>query len=151
GRASIENARPATTPASERQPVTNAAGGGLPMKLQAIDRVEIGAGGGSIAQARLGVIAVGPESASSTPGPVCYGRGGVDPTVTDADVVLGYINPDYFAGGSIKLQAGAAARAIEERVARPLGLSLEDAAWGILTIVNNSMELATIVVALEGG
>ncbi len=91
------------------------------MNIQAIDLVEIGAGGGSIAQARLGVIAVGPESASSTPGPVCYGRGGAEPTVTDADLVLGYINPDYFAGGSIKLQPGAAARAIEERVARPLG------------------------------
>src|SRR5256885_7584660 len=124
---------------------------GLPMNIQAIDLVEIGAGGGSIAQARLGVIAVGPESASSTPGPVCYGRGGVDPTVTDADVVLGYINPDYFAGGSIKLQAGAAARAIEERVARPFGLSLEDAAWGIHAIVNTNMELATRVVSIERG
>ena len=121
------------------------------MNIQAIDLVEIGAGGGSIAQARLGVIAVGPESAASTPGPVCYGRGGMDPTVTDADVVLGYINPDYFAGGSIKLQAGAAARAIEERVARPLGLSLEDAAWGIHAIVNTNMELATRVVSIERG
>ena len=99
----IENGRPATTTAFELHRVNNAPGSGLPMNIQAIDLVEIGAGGGSIAQARLGVIAVGPESASSTPGPVCYGRGGVDPTVTDADVVLGYINPDYFAGGSIKL------------------------------------------------
>jgi len=71
--------------------------------------------------------------------------------VTDADLVLGYINPDYFAGGSIKLQPGAAARAIEERVARPLGLSLEDAAWGIHTIVNSNMELATRVVSIERG
>src|SRR5262249_23637548 len=74
-----------------------------------------------------------------------------EPTVTDADVVLGYINPDYFAGGSIKLTAGAAARAIEERVARPLGLALEDAAWGIHTIVNTNMELATRVVSIERG
>src|SRR5206468_3784802 len=81
----------------------------------------------------------------------CYGRGGVEPTVTDADLVLGYINPEYFAGGSIKLQAGAAARAIEERVARPLGLSLEDAAWGIHAIVNTNMELATRVVSIERG
>ena len=147
----IENGRPATTTAFELHRVNNAPGSGLPMNIQAIDLVEIGAGGGSIAQARLGVIAVGPESASSTPGPVCYGRGGVDPTVTDADVVLGYINPDYFAGGSIKLQAGAAARAIEERVARPLGLSLEDAAWGIHAIVNTNMELATRVVSIERG
>jgi N-methylhydantoinase A len=147
----IENGRPATTTAFELHRVNNAPGSGLPMNIQAIDLVEIGAGGGSIAQARLGVIAVGPESASSTPGPVCYGRGGVEPTVTDADLVLGYINPEYFAGGAIKLQAGAAARAIEERVARPLGLSLEDAAWGIHTIVNTNMELATRVVSIERG
>src|SRR5438876_4918349 len=106
----IENGRPATTTAFELHRVNNAPGSGLPMNIQAIDLVEIGAGGGSIAQARLGVIAVGPESASSTPGPVCYGRGGVEPTVTDADVVLGYLNPDYFAGGSVKLQPAAATR-----------------------------------------
>src|SRR5215470_2624675 len=147
----IEKGRPATTTAFELHRVNNAPGSGLPMNIQAIDLVEIGAGGGSIAQARLGVIAVGPESASSTPGPVCYGRGGTAPTVTDADVVLGYINPDYFAGGSITLEAGAAARAIEERVARPLGLALEDAAWGIHTIVNTNMELATRVVSIERG
>src|SRR5882762_8750294 len=147
----IEAGRPATTTAFELHRVNNAPGSGLPMNIQAIDLVEIGAGGGSIARARLGVVAVGPESASSTPGPVCYDRGGVEPTVTDADVVLGYINPDYFAGGSIKLEPGAAARAIEERVARPLGLSLEDAAWGIHTIVNTNMELATRVVSIERG
>ena len=147
----IEGGRPATTTAFELHRVNNAPGSGLPMNIQAIDLVEIGAGGGSIAQARLGVISVGPESASSVPGPVCYGRGGLQPTVTDADVVLGYINPDYFAGGSIALQPGAAARAIEETIARPLGLSLEDAAWGIHTIVNTNMELATRVVSIERG
>jgi len=147
----IEKGRPATTTAFELHRVNNVPGSGLPMNIQAIDLVEIGAGGGSIARAKLGVIAVGPESASSTPGPVCYGRGGREPTVTDADVVLGYINPEYFAGGSIKLQAGAAARAIEERIAQPLGLSLEDAAWGIHTIVNTNMELATRVVSIERG
>src|SRR5262249_2505107 len=147
----IEKGRPATTTAFELHRVNNAPGSGLPMNIQAIDLVEIGAGGGPVAQARLGVIAVGPESASSTPGPVCYGRGGTEPTVTDADVVLGYINPDYFAGGSIKLQAGAAARAIEERIARPLGLLLEDAAGGIPTIVNTNMELATRLGAVERG
>src|SRR5258708_24128191 len=127
----IENGRPFTTTAFELHRVNNAAGSGLPMNIQAIDLVEIGAGGGSIARAKLGVIAVGPESASSTPGPVCYGRGGHEPTVTDANLVLGYINPEYFAGGSIKLQAGAAARAIEERGARPLGLSLGGAGGGL--------------------
>jgi N-methylhydantoinase A len=121
------------------------------MTIQAIDLVEIGAGGGSIATARFGVVAVGPESASSTPGPACYGRGGVEPTVTDADVVLGYVNPDYFAGGSLRLHPAAAARAIEERIARPLGLALDEAAWGIHSIVNTNMELATRVVSIERG
>ena len=147
----IEQGRPATTTAFELHRVKNAPGSGLPMNIQAIDLIEIGAGGGSIAHARLGVIAVGPESASSTPGPVCYGRGGVEPTVTDADVVLGYVNPDYFAGGAMRLEGGSAARVIEEKIARPLGLSLEDAAWGIHTIVNTNMELATRIVSIERG
>ena len=147
----IEQGRPATTTAFELHRVKNAPGSGLPMNIQAIDLIEIGAGGGSIAHARLGVIAVGPESASSTPGPVCYGRGGVDPTVTDADVVLGYVNPDYFAGGAMRLEGVAGARVIEEKIARPLGLSLEDAAWGIHTIVNTNMELATRIVSIERG
>jgi len=99
----------------------------------------------------MGVIAVGPESASSSPGPACYGRGGVEPTVTDANLVLGYLNPDDFAGGSMRLDARAAAQAIEARVARPLGLSLADAAWGIHAIVTTNMELATRVVSIERG
>src|SRR5256885_198422 len=147
----IENGRPFTTTAFELHRVNNAPGSGLPMNIQAIDLVEIGAGGGSIARAALGVIAVGPQSASSTPGPVCYGRGGTEPTVTDANLALGYLNPDYFAGGSMRLHLGGAARAIEEKVGRPLGLSLEDAAWGIHTIVNTNMELATRVVSIERG
>jgi N-methylhydantoinase A len=147
----IENGRPFTTSTFELHRVHNAPGSGLPMNIQAIDLVEIGAGGGSIARVRLGVIAVGPESASSTPGPVCYGRGGVEPTVTDADLVLGYLNPEYFAGGALRLHTGAAARAIDERIARPLGLTLEEAAWGIHAMVNTSMELATRVVSIERG
>jgi N-methylhydantoinase A len=147
----IENGRPSTTTAFELHRVNNAPGSGLPMNIQAIDLVEIGAGGGSIARATLGVIAVGPESASSMPGPVCYARGGTEPTVTDANLALGYLNPDYFAGGSMRLHLGGAARAIEEKVGRPLGLSLEDAAWGIHTIVNTNMELATRVVSIERG
>src|SRR5262247_1946041 len=147
----IEQGRPATTTAFELHRVKNAPGSGLPMNIQAIDLIEIGAGGGSIAHARLGVIAVGPESASSMPGPVCYGRGGVEPTVTDADVVLGYVNPDYFAGGAMRLEGGAAARVIEEKIAQPLGLSREDAAWGIHAIVNTNMELATRIVSIERG
>ena len=147
----IENGRPDTTTAFELHRVNNAPGSGLPMNIQAIDLVEIGAGGGSIARAKLGVIAVGPESASSTPGPVCYGRGGHEPTVTDANLVLGYLNPAYFAGGAMRLDAGAATRAIDQKLARPLGLDVEQAAWGVHTIVNTNMELATRVVSIERG
>ncbi len=147
----IEKGRPYTTGTFELHRVGNAPGSGLPMNIQALDLVEIGAGGGSIARARLGVIAVGPESASSTPGPVCYGRGGTEPTVTDANLVLGYLNPDGFAGGAMRLDPDAAARAIEARIARPLGLGLAEAAWGIHQIVNTNMELATRVVSIERG
>jgi N-methylhydantoinase A/oxoprolinase/acetone carboxylase beta subunit len=147
----VENGRPFTTTAFELHRVNNAAGSGLPMNIQAIDLVEIGAGGGSIARAGMGVVAVGPESASSTPGPVCYARGGTEPTVTDANLVLGYLNPDDFAGGTMRLDARAAAEAIEARVARPLGLTPADAAWGIHAIVTTNMELATRVVSIERG
>src|SRR5881628_1601027 len=147
----VENGRPGTTTAFELHRVHGAAGSGLPMNIQAIDLVEIGAGGGSIARAHLGVIAVGPESASSVPGPVCYGRGGIEPTVTDADLVLGYLNADYFAGGSLRLDGDGARRAIATRVAQPLGLAVEDAAWGVHAIVNTNMELATRVVSIERG
>ena len=147
----IEGGRPFTTTAFELHRVDNAPGSGLPMNIQALDLVEIGAGGGSIARPRLGVIAVGPESASSTPGPVCYGRGGTEPTVTDANLALGYLNPEDFAGGALRLRPGEAVRAIEDRLARPLGLSVDEAAWGIHTIVNTNMELATRVVSIERG
>jgi N-methylhydantoinase A len=147
----IADGRPSTTTAFELHRVRNAPGSGLPMNIQALDLVEIGAGGGSIARAHMGVIAVGPESAGSTPGPACYGRGGVEPTVTDANLVLGYLGADAFAGGTLRLVPGAAARAIEARVAGPLGLALEEAAWGIHAIVNTNMELATRVVSIERG
>ncbi|HET9491628.1 MAG TPA: hydantoinase/oxoprolinase family protein [Methylomirabilota bacterium] len=147
----IEQGRPFTTASFELHRVGLAPGSGLPINIQALDLVEIGAGGGSIARPRMGVIAVGPESASSTPGPVCYGRGGAEPTVTDANLVLGYLNPDFFAGGAMRLSLPAAARAIEERLARPLGLALEEAAWGVHQIVTTNMELATRVVSIERG
>src|SRR2546422_2240025 len=99
----VENGRPGTTTAFELHRVNNAPGSGLPMNIQAIDLVEIGAGGGSIARASLGVIAVGPESASSMPGPVCYGRGGLEPTGTHAHLALGYLHADYFSGRPITL------------------------------------------------
>jgi N-methylhydantoinase A len=104
-----------------------------------IDIVSIGAGGGSIAWVDLGRLRVGPQSAGADPGPACYGRGGVEPTVTDANVVLGYIDPDYFLGGTIKLDRDLAHKAVEERVATPLGMTVEDAAAGIIEIANHHM------------
>ncbi len=126
-------------------------GSGIPMNMQAIDLVEIGAGGGSIARAEMGVIQVGPDSAGAAPGPICYGLGGVEPTVTDANLVLGYLNPEYFLGGRMRLDLEGAGRGIDARVARPLGLAVPEAAWGIHQIVTTNMELATRVVSIERG
>jgi N-methylhydantoinase A len=126
-------------------------GSGIPMNIQAIDLVEIGAGGGSIARVETGVIRVGPDSAGAAPGPICYGRGGTEPTVTDANLVLGYLNPDHFLGGRMRLHVEAAREGIEAHVARPLGLGVAEAAWGIHQIVTTNMELATRVVSIERG
>ncbi|HWP65874.1 MAG TPA: hydantoinase/oxoprolinase family protein [Candidatus Limnocylindria bacterium] len=108
---------------------------GLPM----VDVQTVGAGGGSIARVEAGALKVGPQSAGAEPGPVCYGRGGVEPTVTDANVVLGFLNPTRFCAGTMTLDAAAAAAAIRERIAKPLGLSLTEAADGIFRIVNANM------------
>jgi N-methylhydantoinase A len=97
------------------------------------------------------VIRVGPDSASAAPGPICYGLGGIEPTVTDANLVLGYLNPDYFLGGRMRLDVAAARRGIEAHIARPLGLDVAEAAWGIHQIVTTNMELATRVVSIERG
>jgi N-methylhydantoinase A len=147
----IEQGRPLMTALFELHKVGLQPGSGIPMNIHAVDLVEIGAGGGSIARVKLGTIAVGPESASSVPGPACYSRGGNDATVTDANLVLGYLSPDEFAGGSMRLDAAAARRAVEERVAAPLGLSVAEAAWGVHLVVNSNMELATRVVSIERG
>jgi N-methylhydantoinase A/acetophenone carboxylase len=107
-----------------------------------IDTLSIGAGGGSIARVNELIanrVEVGPESAGSMPGPAAYNQGGTEPTVTDADVVLGYINPDYFHGGAIKLDKGRAERAIREKVAKPLGIPVEEAAYMIKRIVDGNM------------
>jgi N-methylhydantoinase A len=127
-------------------------GSGLPIKLPVIEMIEIGAGGGSIARIDpMGLLKVGPDSAGAEPGPVCYGLGGIEPTVTDADLVLGYLDPDYFLGGKFRIDLEAAERAIKERIADPSGLSLEEAAWGIHQIVNESMANAARVHTLERG
>ncbi|MET0914399.1 MAG: hydantoinase/oxoprolinase family protein [Acidimicrobiales bacterium] len=112
---------------------------GLPM----VDVQSVGAGGGSIARVRQGALLVGPESAGSTPGPACYGRGGDQPTVTDADAVLGYLPTTGFAGGRMALDVDAARAAIDREVAGPLSLDVIDAAWGIERIVNTNMANAT--------
>jgi N-methylhydantoinase A len=128
------------------------AGSGMPAKVPVIDLIEIGVGGGSIARIdALGLLRVGPTSAGSRPGPACYGLGGTEPTVTDADLVLGYLNPDYFLGGRMTLDRTAARRAIQDAIATPLGLSVEDAAWGIHAIVNEDMANAARVHAVERG
>ncbi len=127
-------------------------GSGLPIKLPVIEMIEIGAGGGSIARIDpMGLLKVGPDSAGAEPGPVCYGLGGIEPTVTDADLALGYLDPDYFLGGQLRIDLEAARQAIRERIADPLGLSVEEAAWGIHQIVNESMANAARVHTLERG
>src|SRR6266704_3515359 len=127
-------------------------GSGLPIKLPVIEMIEIGAGGGSITRIDpMGLLKVGPDSAGAEPGPVCYGLGGTEPTVTDADLVLGYLDPDYFLGGQLRIDLEAAQRVIKERIGDPLGLSIEEAAWGIHQIVNESMANAARIHTLERG
>ncbi len=115
----------------------------LPVLVPMLDIDAIGAGGGSIAYIDAGgAFRVGPRSAGADPGPACYGRGGTEPTVTDAQVVLGRLDPDRFLGGDLKIDRDLAYRAIETRLAGPLGLSVTDAALGVLRIINNTMALA---------
>ena len=116
---------------------------GHPVLTPMIDLVTIGAGGGSVAFIdEAGAFNVGPRSAGSEPGPACYGRGGTEPTVTDAQIVLGRLDPDFVLGGDLQLDAKLAYKAIEEKIAKPLGLSVKDAALGIIKIINNNMALA---------
>jgi N-methylhydantoinase A len=125
---------------------------GHPMMLPVVDIVEVGNGGGSIAWIDpAGGLKVGPQSAGAAPGPACYGQGGVEPTVTDANLIVGRIDPEYFLGSGIRLQRDKAADAITEKVGKPLGLSLEEAALGILTIANFNMSLAVRAVSVEKG
>jgi N-methylhydantoinase A len=117
-----------------------------------LDIHTIGAGGGSIAWVDSGgALQVGPQSAGAEPGPACYGRGGREPTVTDANLLLGFLDPETFLGGEMKLDRGAAERAVEEKVARPLGLDTTRAAHGIFRIVNNNMSNGVRVVSVQRG
>lgn len=126
-------------------------GSGLPILIPSIDLIEIGAGGGSIASVdALGLLKVGPQSAGSVPGPACYGLGGVDATVTDADLVLGYIDAGSFLGGEMTLRNELAEEAIA-KLGEQVGLSMVEAAWGIANIVNENMAAAARVHIAEKG
>jgi N-methylhydantoinase A len=127
-------------------------GSGLPLLVPVLDMIEIGAGGGSLAYVdSLGLLQVGPHSAGSEPGPACYGRGGDRATVTDADLVLGYLDPDYFLGGRIRLDLEAAREAIAECVAQPLDITVEQAAWGIHELIEEKMANAARIHSAERG
>lgn len=148
----IENGRAEIAPMMEAARVHRfTKGSGLPIKAPVIEMIEIGAGGGSIAALdAVGLLKVGPHSAGSDPGPACYGMGGTEPTVTDANLVLGYYDPAWFLGGRMMLDLEAA-RAAVARVAEPLGLSVEEAALGIHKVVVEGMAAAARVHLVERG
>jgi N-methylhydantoinase A len=128
------------------------AGSGIPLRCPSVALNEIGAGGGSLATIdSVGLMRVGPESAGADPGPVCYGKGGTQPTVTDADLILGYLDPDFFAGGGMRLDKAAAEKALVDTLASRLGLDLVRTAWGIHDIVNQNMASAARLHILEQG
>ena len=129
-----------------------AKGSGMPISIPVIEMIEIGAGGGSLAWVDpMGRIQTGPESAGSEPGPACYGRGGDRPAITDADLLLGRLDPDDFAGGSIRLDTEAARRAVDRVIGEPLGLSTLAASFGIVEVVDENMANAARVHAVENG
>lgn len=129
-----------------------AKGSGMPISIPVIEMIEIGAGGGSLAWVdSMGRIQTGPESAASEPGPACYGRGGLRPAITDADVILGKIDPENFAGGAIRLDAGASSDAIGREVGSKLGMEALEAAFGIAEVVDENMANAARVHAVENG
>ena len=125
---------------------------GFPLAVPAVNLLEIGAGGGSLASVNaLGLVQVGPDSAGADPGPICYGRGGTRPTVTDADLLLGYLNPKYFAGGAFRLDPDGAAHGIDEHLAQPLGRDRIAAAWTVHDVVNETMAAAVRMHVTERG
>ncbi len=127
-------------------------GTGHPIRVPVIDLAEVSAGGGSIAWIDPGgALRVGPRSAGAEPGPVCYGQGGVEPTVTDCDLLLGYLDPDALLGGDLEIDYTAAERAVTERIAEPLGLDVMEAAAGVIEVVNASMAEALRIVSVERG
>jgi N-methylhydantoinase A len=127
-------------------------GAGYALKVPAIDLAEVGAGGGSVIWIDAGgALQIGPHSAGAAPGPVCYDLGGAEPTLTDANVVLGYINPDHLVGGALRLNASKARSVIDCKIARPLGMTVEEAAWGAHLIAGSNMIRAIKAVSSERG
>jgi N-methylhydantoinase A/oxoprolinase/acetone carboxylase beta subunit len=128
-------------------------GSGLTIQVPVVDLMEIGAGGGSIAKvSRMGTLQVGPESSGADPGPICYDRGGKEPCVTDADLLLGYLDENYFLGGEMTLNREAAKRGVEERIVKPLGVPFIQAVWGIHDLINETMAAAAKThIAEKGG
>lgn len=128
-------------------------GSGLTIQVPVVDLMEIGAGGGSIAKVgRMGTLQVGPESSGADPGPICYTRGGTEPGVTDADLLLGYLDENYFLGGEMKLDKEAAMHGIEKKIAKPLGVPFIQAVWGIHDLINETMAAAAKThIAEKGG
>jgi len=128
-------------------------GSGLSIQVPVVDLMEIGAGGGSIAKmSRMGTLQVGPESSGADPGPICYGRGGNEPGVTDADLLLGYLDENYFLGGEMKLDKDSARKGIEDTIAKPLGVPFIQAVWGIHDLINETMAAAAKThIAEKGG
>lgn len=128
-------------------------GSGLTIQVPVVDLMEIGAGGGSIAKvSKMGTLQVGPESSGAVPGPICYGRGGSEPCVTDADLLLGYLDENYFLGGEMRLDKEEARRGVEEKIAGPLGVSFIQAIYGIHDLINETMAAAAKThIAEKGG
>lgn len=149
----IENGAPLVSPTLEVAHVYRfKAGSGIPLQLRSFELIEIGAGGGSIARLDdLGLVRVGPDSAGSSPGPVCYGRGGTQPTVTDADLLLGYLSPAFFLGGRMNLDPDSAFATIESNIAKKLSLSPIESAYAIHRLVNENMASAARVHAIARG
>lgn len=147
----IDNGTPAIMPTFEIDLVRSRRGSGLPLNVPAIEMLEIGAGGGSIARVEKGMIVVGPHSAGAEPGPICYGKGGDKPTLTDANLVLGYLSPTRFNAGTMQLDLESAAAGIDREIARPLGISPLEAAWGVHLIATTNMENALRLVSVERG